>query len=87
MYHLFMYNREAYMLHYHKRSNADSAFSMLKGKFGDAVRSKSEVGQVVNEVLATCPCHNVCVLIRAARELGVEPTLGAGSGVEPELFT
>jgi transposase len=85
MYHLFMYNREALMWHYHKRSNAELAFSMMKGKFGDAVRSKSEVGQV-NEVLAKCLCHNVCVLIRAARELGVESTFGSGSGVEPKLF-
>jgi transposase len=85
MYHSFMYNREALMWHYHKRSNAESAFSMMKGKFGDAVRSKSEVGQV-NEVLANCLCHNVCVLIRAARELGVETTFGSGSGVEPKLF-
>jgi hypothetical protein len=46
MYHLFMYNRGAFMWHYHKRSNAESASSMMEGKFGDAVRSKSEVGQV-----------------------------------------
>jgi transposase len=85
MYHLFMYNREAFMFHYHKRSNAESAFSSMKQKFGDAVRSKSEVGQV-NEVLAKCLCHNICVLIRAARELGVKTTLGAGSRVEPKLF-
>jgi len=74
MYHLFMYNREAFMFQYHKRSQVESAFSMMKGKFGDAVRSKSDVGQV-NEVLAKCLCHNICVLIRAARELGVETTL------------
>jgi transposase len=80
-----MYNREAFMFHYHKRSNAESAFSMMKGKLGDAVRSKSEVGQI-NEVLAKVLCHDVCVLIRAARELGIEPTLEAGSGVEPRIF-
>jgi transposase len=85
MYHLFMYNREAFMFHYHKRSNAESAFSMMKRKLGDAVRSKSEVGQV-NEVLAKCLYHNVCVPIRATHELGVQPTFGAESGVEPKLF-
>ena len=42
---------------------------MIKGKFGPAVRSKSDVGQV-NEVL----CHNVCVLVLAMHELGIEPT-------------
>jgi transposase len=73
------------MFHYHKRSNAESTFSMMKRKLGDAVRSKSEVGQI-NEVLAKVLCHNVCVLIRAARELGIEPTPETGSGVEPRIF-
>jgi hypothetical protein len=65
--------------------NVESVFSMIKGKFGDAVRSKSDVGQV-NEVLAKVLCHNMCVLIRATHDLGVEPTFGAGSGVEPKIF-
>ena|SRR5215212_6673271 len=84
MHDLFMYNRGAFMWHYHKRSNAESASSM-EGKFGDAVRSMSEVEQV-NEVLAKVLCHHICVLIRAAHELGIEPIFGAGSGVEPKLF-
>ncbi len=54
MYHLFMYQREAYMEHYHKRSNIETAFSMIKGKFGSALRSKSDVGQI-NEAL----CNSV----------------------------
>lgn len=33
MYHLFAYNRELFMEHYHKGSNAESAFAMIKGKF------------------------------------------------------
>ncbi len=44
MYHLFMFNREEFMRHYHQRSIVESVFSMIKGKFGDAVRSKSDVG-------------------------------------------
>lgn len=31
MYHLFMFNREIYLEHFHKRSNVESAFSMIKG--------------------------------------------------------
>ena len=85
MYHLFMFNRQEYMDHYHKRSNAESVFSMVKAKFGDAVRSKSETGQV-NEVLCKILCHNMCVLIRATHELGIEPIFSAGSRVEPQLF-
>jgi len=84
MYHLFMFNREESMRHYHQRSNVESVFSMIKGKFDDTVRSKSDVGQV-NEVLAKVLCHNMCVLIRATHDLGVEPNFGAGSGVEPKI--
>ncbi len=71
MYHFFMFNRETFLEHYHKRSNVESAFSMIKGKFGDSVRSKSDVGQV-NEVFKVL-CHNVCVLVQAIHELGIEP--------------
>ena len=85
MYHLFMFNREEFMRHYHKRSNAESVFSMVKGKFGDSVRSKSDVGQI-NEVLAKMLCHNMCVLIRATHELGVEPIFASKPGLEPKLF-
>jgi transposase len=85
MYYVFMFNRQLFSEHYHKRSNVESVFSMMKGKFGDSVRSKSDEGQV-NEVLAKVLCHNICVLIRAMHELGIEPTFGAGSGVEPKLF-
>ena len=72
MYHYFMFNRDAYLEHFHKISNVESAFSMIKGKFGPAVRSKSDVGQV-NEVLCKVLCHNICVLVLAMHELGIEP--------------
>jgi hypothetical protein len=45
---------------------------MIKGKFGDAVRSKSDIGQL-NEVLCKVLCHNLCVLIQAIHELGIDP--------------
>ena len=72
MYHLFAYQREAFMNHYHKRSNIETAFSMIKGKFGSALRSKSDVGQI-NEALCKVLAHNICVLIQATHELGIEP--------------
>jgi len=56
-------NREYFMLHYHKRSNAESVFSMMKRKFGHKLYSKSEVGQI-NEVLCKALAHNICVLIQ-----------------------
>jgi len=76
MYHYFMFNRQDFLAHYHKRSNVESTFSMIKGKFGDSVRSKTDTG-MVNEVLAKVLCHNVCVLIQAIHELGIEPVFRA----------
>jgi len=78
MYHMFAYDREKFLSHYHKRSNVETVFSMVKSKFGDSVLSKSDVGQQ-NEVLAKIVAHNVCVLIGAIHELGLEPTFGMAS--------
>ncbi len=83
MYHLYSYKREDFLAHYHKRSNIESAFSMMKGKFGDSLRSKSDAGQI-NEALCKVLCHNICVLIRSARELGVEPVFLAELGLVQE---
>jgi transposase len=71
MYHAFCLNRDAYMAHYHKRSNAESTFSMVKAKFRDHVRAKTDTG-MVNEALAKFVCHNLCCLIHATLELGIE---------------
>ena len=45
------FNRAEFNAHYHKRSNVESAFPMIKAKFGAAVRAKTPVVEV-NEVLA-----------------------------------
>jgi hypothetical protein len=45
---------------------------MIKSKFGDSVRSKTEVAQI-NEVLLKVLCHNICVVIQEMFELGIEP--------------
>ena len=71
-YHYFSLFREEFMDHYHKRSNVETAFSMIKAKFGGAVRSKTPVAQM-NEVLVKILCHNVCTLIGAMYALGVKP--------------
>lgn len=84
MYHYFMYNREDFFDHYHKRSNIESAYSMIKSKFGDSVRSKSDTGQI-NEALCKVLCHNICVLVQAIHELGIEPTFCAESSVAQKV--
>lgn len=74
MYHFFQFKREEFLGHYHKRSNIESTVMMIKTKFGDAVRSKSEVA-AKNEVLCKVLCHNICCLISAMYELNLEPML------------
>ncbi len=84
MYHLFMYRREEYMQYYHKRSNIETAFSMIKGKFGSALRSKSDTGQI-NEALCKVLAHNVYVLIHAMHALNVHPIFSANSQAAPKM--
>ena len=76
MHYLFMYQRKAFMEHYHKRSNIETAYSMIMGKFGIALRSKSDTGQI-NEALCKVLAHNICVLVQASHELGIEPVFFA----------
>ena len=73
MFHYFQYRQDDFLSHYHKRSNVESTFSMLKAKFRDHVRSKTDVA-MKNEVLCKILCHNICVLIQEMYELGIEPT-------------
>jgi transposase len=73
MYHMFAYQPEEFLSRYHKRSNVETTFSMIKGKFGDAVLSKSPVG-MANEVLAKVLCHNFVVVGQAVHQFGIEPT-------------
>jgi transposase len=68
----FRLHREEFKAHYHKRSNVESTFSMIKAKFRDHVRSRNNVS-MKNEVLCKVLCHNICCLIQSHCELGIEP--------------
>lgn len=83
LYGYFMVNEASWKDHYHKRSNVETTISMIKGKFGDSLKSKSETAQV-NEVLLKVLCHNICVLIQAMHEYGVTPNLEPKSAIEPK---
>jgi transposase len=72
MYHYFSYNQERFMKQYHKRSNVETTFHMIKSKFGDALRSKTRRA-MINEALLKVLCHNICCLIAAMYELGLKP--------------
>jgi transposase len=72
MFHFYSYNQEAFMRNYHKRSNVESTFHMVKAKFGDDLRSRTRTAQI-NEALCKILCHNICCLIQSIYELGLKP--------------
>jgi transposase len=66
-------HREEFLSHYHKRSNVETVFHMIKSKFGQRLRSKTMTAQI-NEALCKVLCHNLCVVIQSQHELEIEPT-------------
>lgn len=73
MYGYFMMNRPEFLKRYHQRSNVETTISMVKAKFRDHVRSKTDVA-MKNEVLLKFLCHNIVVVHAAIAELGIEGT-------------
>jgi transposase len=73
MFHLYNAHRDGFLAHYHKRSNAETTNSMIKAKFGDSIRSKTDTA-MVNEALCKVLCHNLCCLIQSHYELGINAT-------------
>jgi len=71
MYHYFQFNQADFMAHYHQRSNIETTVMMIKTKFLDSLRSKSDAASR-NEVLCKILCHNICCLISASYELGLD---------------
>lgn len=74
MFHYFQYNKDEFMQHYHKRSNSETVFHMIKSKFNDTLKSKTYTSQV-NELLFKILCHNIVVMIHETNELGVDTNL------------
>lgn len=72
MYHYFCFNQKWFLQQYHKRSNVESTFSMIKAKFGDSLRSKTDTAQI-NEALCKILAHNICCLIQSMYELNIKP--------------
>ena len=72
MFHFYMMNRAEFLQHYHKRSNVETTFHMIKAKFGQRLRSKTLTAQV-NEALCKVLCHNLCVVIQSMHELNITP--------------
>ena len=76
-YHYFMFKREEFLDHYHKRSNVETAFMMIKSKFGEKLKSKNWIAQK-NEMLCKLIAHNIVVLIHEMHELGITPDFSGG---------
>ena len=64
---------------YHKRSNVETTFHMIKSKFGQRLRSRTLTAQI-NEALCKVLCHNLCVVIQSVHELGIETNFEAERG-------
>lgn len=77
----FQLNQEDFMKHYHKRSNVESTFNMIKAKLGDKLKSKNFVAQK-NELLCKLIAHNIIVLIHEIHELGIKPDFCTTYGAE-----
>lgn len=71
MYHMFIYKHDEFMERYHKRSNIETTFHMIKTKFKDNLRSKTKTAQI-NELLCKILAHNICVVIQEINELGIK---------------
>lgn len=71
MYHFYALNRAEFLQHYHKRSNIETTFHMIKSKFGQRLRSRTLTAQI-NEALCKVLCHNLCCVIQSVHELGIE---------------
>ncbi len=66
---IFFHDRQkTFEMYYHRRSNVESSFSMIKRKFLPYVRSKDTTAQF-NEMLCKVVCHNLGVLVNAIFEL------------------
>jgi len=71
-YHYFQLNKDEFMEHYHKRSNAESTFSAIKMKFRETIKSRNRTAQV-NELLCKIIAYNITVLIREMIDMGIDP--------------
>jgi transposase len=72
MWHHFEAERDDYLAHYHRRSNVETVFHMVKAKFGERLKSRTLTAQY-NEILLKYLCHNLSCLAMAIHTLGLDP--------------
>ena len=66
----FVFDGNAFMERYHRRSCVEAVFSAIKRKFGSAVRSIHATART-NEVLAKVLLHNLTCIVHAVTEHGI----------------
>ena len=71
MWHFYALNRAEFLQHYHKRSNVDTTFHMIKSKFGQRLPSRTLTAQI-NEALCKVLYHHLCCVIQSVHKLGIE---------------
>lgn len=71
LYYFYQLHNDKFKAFYHQRSNVETTFSMIKRKFGERLKSKTEKAQI-NELLCKVLCHNLCCIVQSIYELGIE---------------
>lgn len=75
LYYYYQLHRDLFKSFYHKRSNVETTFSMIKRKFGERLKSKTEKAQI-NELLCKVLCHNLCCVVQSMYEFGIDMEFG-----------
>ena len=61
MFHFYNFHREEFLQHYHKRSNVETTFHMIKAKFGQRLRSKTLTAQIKRSIMQGTLSQPLCV--------------------------
>lgn len=75
LWHLFSFDREEFLKHYHKRSNVESVFGAIKTRFAHAPLTCKEPIAQMNEVLLRVLTYNLSVIVKESYRCGIDPTL------------
>lgn len=67
MFKYFEENKEEFRKNYHKRSNVETVFAMVKVRLGEHLKCKNFENQR-NELVMKFICHNICCLIQEVYE-------------------
>ncbi len=71
MFLIFRDKKEEFKEHYHKRSNVETTFGMIKVRLGEFLKCKTFDAQR-SELVMKFICHNICCLIQEMYEHGIK---------------